>query len=107
MYILTYSGNWNNEINVDGFNLISNKNRTKIINCLTDYNDIIYISNGGDDEIEYENGKELLEEINFQKITNECEINTIKKYFGDSNDFGNNLLIDLSKLLQSYEISCY
>jgi len=101
MYILTYSGNWNNEISVDGFSLVNKRNKHRIVKCLENYNDTIYISNGGDDEIEYENGKELLEELSFVEITNNYEVNTIKKYFGDSNDFGNNLLIDINKLLLS------
>jgi len=106
MYILTYSGNWNNEISVDGFSLISKKNKHKIVNCLNNYNNTIYISNGGDEEIEYENGKELLEEMRFEKITDDCEIRTIKKYFGENNDFGNNLLIDINKLLSTNIINC-
>jgi len=106
MYILTYSGNWNNEINVDGFSLIDKKTKQRIVNCLNNFKDTIYISNGGDDEIEYDNGKELLEELNFEKITKESEINTIKKYFGEYNDFGNNLLIDIDKLLNLQNVNC-
>lgn len=97
MYLLTYSGNWNDEINVDGFIIIDNDKKNAIIELLENYDETIYISNGGDDEIEYDNGKELLEEITFERITKE-EIKIIKRYFGDFNDYGYNLLSNINKL---------
>jgi len=97
MYLLTYSGNWNDEINVDGFIIIDNNKKNNIIELLENYDETIYISNSGDDETEYENGKELLEEITFEKITKD-EIKIIERYFGDFNDYGYNLLSNIDKL---------
>jgi len=97
MYLLTYSGNWNDEINVDGFIIIDSDKKDSIIKLLENYDETIYISNGGDDETEYENGKELLEEITFEKITKD-EIKIIERYFGNFNDYGYNLLSNINKL---------
>lgn len=101
MYIITYTGNWNDEINVDGFAIISDKKKNRIVKLLTDYDNIIYINNGGDDEIEYENGKELLDEISFEKITRD-EISVITKFFGRNNDYGNNFLLNIDKISDEY-----
>ena len=105
MYILTYTGTWNNQINVDGFIIINKEKKKKIIKCLNDYDEIIYISNGGDDETEYENGKELLDELSFEKISNDFELKTIKKFFGEFNDYGHNVLLDIKKLFNREK--CY
>ena len=97
MYLLNYSGNWNDEINVDGFVIIDNNKKNLIFKFLNNYDDTIYINIGGDDEIEYENGKELIEEITFEKITKD-EIKNIDRFFGKFNDFGYNLLLNIDKL---------
>lgn len=96
MYLLTYTGNWNDEISVDGFIIINNEVKKKIIKLLKNYDENIYISND-DDDIEYDNGKDLLDEISFDQINKDEEL-TIKKYFGDFNDFGYNLLLNLDKI---------
>ena len=103
MYLLTYSGNWNDEINVDGFIIINNDKKKIIIELLENYDETIYIGNGGDDEIEYENGKELLEEISFERITKD-EIKVIDRYFGNFNDYGYNLLLNINKLSNDLNI---
>jgi len=97
MYLLSHTGNWNDEINVDGYIIIDDCNKDLIIQLLENYDDIVYINNGGDDEIEYDNGKELLDEIEFDKITpNECKV--IEKFFGKYNDYGYNLILNIDKL---------
>jgi len=103
MFLLTYTGNWNDEINVDGFVIIDNIKKNKIFKLLENYNDTIYVSNGGDDEIEYENGNELLDEITFEKITKE-EIKIIDRYFGNFNDYGYNFLLNINKLSNDLNI---
>jgi hypothetical protein len=95
MYILIYSGNWNEEIEVDGFVIINNKTKTKIEKLLKRYKETIYL-NFGEEELEYENGNELLDEISFLEI-NDDEIKTINKFFGRYNDFGYNLISILNK----------
>lgn len=103
MYLLSYSGNWNDEINVDGFVIIDDKKKKNIQRLLKNYEDIIYFNNGGDDEIEYENGIELLEEMSFDKITEE-ESEIIEKFFGKFNDYGYNLLLNIDKLDEEFDI---
>jgi len=101
MYLLMYSGNWDDEIIVDGFIIIDNNKKNSIINLLENYDETIYINNG-DDEIEYENGKELLDEISIEKITKE-EFKVIERFFGEFNDFGYNLLSNINKIDNNLE----
>lgn len=101
MYILNYSGNWNDEITVDGFVIIRKKDKAKIISSLENYDSKVYI-NIGDDELEYEDGKELLDEISFEPITPD-DAEVIEKYFGKFNDFGYNLLSNINKILNNEE----
>jgi len=96
MFLLTYSGNWNDEITVDGYVIINKKEKDIIIDSLKKYDSTVYI-NIGDDELEYDNGKELLEEISFEKIQEE-DVEIIEKYFGKFNDFGYNLLVNINEL---------
>jgi len=103
MYLLSYSGNWNDEINVDGFIIINNNLKNIIIDLLKNYDKTIYINNGGDDEIEYENGSELLDEITIDKITKD-EVSIINKFFGNFNDYGYNLLLNIDKLDENINI---
>jgi len=92
--ILFYSGNWNDEIDVDGF-VVLNKTETKYLTTfLRKFKEPISVSLGFGDDVEYENGKELLEEISFQEITSE-ESDVINKFFGSSNDFGDNLILSI------------
>lgn len=93
-YIMFYSGNWNDEIDVDGF-VIMNKTEMCYINSfLKKFKNTISISLGFGDDVEYENGKELLEELTFQEIDTK-EFETISKFFGSSNDFGDNLILSI------------
>lgn len=103
MHLLTYTGNWNDEINVDGFIILTDRKKNTIVRLLKNYNDIVYINNGGDDEIEYDNGSELLEEITIERITKN-EIDIVDKFFGKYNDFGYNLLLNIHKLDENLNI---
>jgi len=104
MYLLIYPGNWNDEISVDGFIIIDDQTKKKIVKLLKHYNDNIYISNGdSDDDTEYENGNELLDEITFDKI-DDNEIPVIDKFFGKFNDFGYNFLLNIDKLSDNVNI---
>ena len=65
------------------------------INCfLKRFKEPISISLGFGEDVEYENGKELLEEISFHEITPD-EYVAIHKFFGTSNDFGDNLILSI------------
>jgi hypothetical protein len=95
-YMMIYSGNWNEEIDVDGF-VIMNKTEMKYLTTfLRKFKTPISVSLGFGDYVEYENGKELMEEISFQEITPE-EFETINKFFGNSNDFGDNLILSIKE----------
>ena len=93
-FMMIYSGNWNDEIDVDGFVIMNRKDMLYVKNFLKKYKTPISISIGFGDYIEYENGKELLEEISFQEISS-TEYDTVVKFFGNSNDFGDNLFLSI------------
>jgi hypothetical protein len=96
IFVMFYSGNWNDEIDVDGFILLNKTQVKYVTGFLKNFKDPISISLGFGEDIEYENGKELLDEISFQEITiDECE--TIIKFFGNSNDFGDNLMLSIKQ----------
>lgn len=93
-----YSGNWNDEIDVDGFVIMNKKDVTYLSSFLKKYKNPISVSIGFGDYVEYDNGKELLEEISFQEITPE-EFCAVTKFFGKSNDFGDNLILSIKESL--------
>jgi hypothetical protein len=103
-YMMIYSGNWNDEIDVDGFVMMEKKQMSYMTKFLKEYKNPISISLGFDDYVEYDNGKELLEEISFQEITQE-EFETIKKFFGTSNDFGDNLVLSIKEATEKENIN--
>lgn len=102
-YIMIYSGNWNEEIDVDGFVMLNKKDVQYLTNFLKSYKDSISISLGSD-YVEYDNGDELLDEISFQEI-NSFEYNTINKFFGESNDFGDNLILSIKESVNKNGLS--
>lgn len=95
-YLLMYSGNWSDEIDVDGFVIVDLKLVFYMKKFLKDFNSSISVDIGFNETIEYENGNELLQEISFEKITNK-ESEIIEKFFGISNDFGLNLLMSIKQ----------
>lgn len=104
-YMMIYSGNWNEEIDVDGFVIMNKKEMTYLTSFLKKYKVPISVSLGfgENDYVDYENGKELLDEISFQEITNE-EYCCITKFFGASNDFGDNLILSIKSEAESRDI---
>ena len=92
--MMVYSGNWNEEIDVDGFVVMNKTELLYLTRFLRGYKTQISVSLGFGDYVEYDNGKELLEEISFQEIT-PAEFETINKFFGTSNDFGDNLILSI------------
>ena len=93
---MLYSGNWGDEIDVDGFVIIKSEFVSYIKKFLKSYNSTISVDVGFKEASEYENGNELLQEISFNRITNK-EADTIEKHFGISNDFGLNLLLSIKQ----------
>lgn len=94
--LMLYSGNWNDEIDVDGFVIMERSFVTYFKKFLKSFNYTISVDIGFNETVDYENGKELLQEISFATITNE-ESNIITKFFGQSNDFGDNLLLSIKR----------
>lgn len=92
--LMLYSGNWNDEIDVDGFVIMEKSFVSYIKKFLRNFDYTISIDIGFNETIDYDNGKDLLQEITFLTITNE-ESNIISKFFGKSNDFGDNLLLSI------------
>jgi hypothetical protein len=95
-YLLIYSGNWSDEIDVDGFIIVDSEFVCYVRKFLKNFNSSISVDIGFNETIEYENGNDLLQEISFEKITNK-ESETIEKFFGKSNDFGSNLLMAIKQ----------
>jgi hypothetical protein len=95
-YLLMYSGNWSDEIDVDGFVIVDLEFVSYVKKFLKDFNSSISVDIGFNETIEYENGNDLLQEISFEKITNK-ESEIIEKFFGKSNDFGLNLLMAIKQ----------
>lgn len=93
---MLYSGNWAEEIDVDGFVIMEKEYVSYMKKFLKDFNYTISVDIGFNEEVEYDNGRELLGEIEFIKITNK-DSEIIKKIFGVENDFGINLLTSIRK----------
>jgi (p)ppGpp synthase/HD superfamily hydrolase len=93
---MVYSGNWNEEIDVDGFVIMNKKETMYLSRFLKNFKTPISVSLGFGDYVEYDNGKELLEEISFQEIIPE-EYSAITKFFNTSNDFGDNLILSIKE----------
>ena len=93
-FIMMYSGNWNDEIDVDGFVIMNKSQSTYLKRFLKNFDSPISISLGFGDDVDYDNGRDLMDEISFQEITNE-EGDVIRKIFGNSNDFGDNLILSI------------
>jgi len=94
--LMLYSGNWNDEIDVDGF-VIMEQNFVTYMKCfLRKFNYTISVDIGFNETVDYENGKDLLQEISFERIT-EKESEIISRFFGSSNDFGDNLLLSIKQ----------
>jgi len=95
-YLMLYSGNWNDEIDVDGFVVMEKNYVSYMKKYLRNFNYTISVDIGFNETVDYDNGKDLLQEITFQSITDR-ETETISKFFGCSNDFGDNLLLSIKR----------
>lgn len=93
---MLYSGNWAEEIDVDGFVIMEKEYVSYMKKFLKDFNYTISVDIGFNEEVEYDNGRDLLGEIEFIKITNK-DSEIIEKIFGVENDFGINLLTSIKK----------
>jgi hypothetical protein len=94
--LILYSGNWNDEIDVDGFIIMEKDFVSYMKRFLKNFNYTISVDIGFNETVDYDNGKDLLQEITFLTITND-ESNIISKFFGKSNDFGDNLLLSIKR----------
>ena len=92
---MLYSGNWAEEIDVDGFVIMEKEYVSYMKKFLKDFNYTISVDIGFNEEVEYDNGRELLGEIEFIKITNK-DSEIIKKIFGVENLLENAKLLDKS-----------
>jgi hypothetical protein len=109
---MIYSGNWAEEIDVDGFVIMEGNFVSYMKKFLKDFNYSISVDIGFNETVEYDNGKDLLQEISFKKIT-KSESEIIIKYFGSYNDFGYNLLSSIKEssgmngnIVFDYKIEC-
>lgn len=91
--LVQWDSNWADEMDVSGFVIIVQKEATELKKKLREKKQAFELCIGTNEEIEYENGKELLDELTFTKLKPE-EAATLEKHLGDCYGFTNFLDID-------------
>jgi len=91
--LLEWDGNWADEMDVSGFAVMEKKDWNKYKKFLSNHDKEFTFYIGTNEEIEYENGKELLSEISVTPITDEqCKV--IEDLFGGCYGFTHFLEVD-------------
>lgn len=91
--LLTWDGNWADEMDISGFAIVSESRWLKHKSDLENKTNRFYFYVGTNEEIEYSNGKELLREIEVKYVT-EDEAKVVNKLFGGEFGFTHFLEID-------------
>jgi len=83
-FLVKWEGNWADEADFIGFTTMNEENWIQYKNRLEKHEESFEFSVGTNEEVEYENGKELLRDIRITEINeNECDvINKIFGYYG-------------------------
>lgn len=98
--LLTWDSNWADEMDISGFAVVSESFWLNLKSDLENKTSSFYFYIGTNEELEYENGKELLSEIEVKYLT-EDEAGVVKKLFGGEFGFTHFL-----KLMRMTKISC-
>jgi len=81
--LVSWDTNWADEMDISGWSIMTEKEATEFKEKLKNIKSWFTICVGTNEDIEYASGKDLLDELEFKKITEEEE-KIIKKFFGDS-----------------------
>lgn len=83
-YLVTLNLNWNDEMDIFGYSFMDESEVKRFKKLLKSKNDMFSFSIGTNEEIDFENGEECLEYLDFMKIKDDEEYNILQKYFGDN-----------------------
>lgn len=84
--LVQWDSNWADEMDVTGFVIITQKEASELKKKLREKKQSFDLYIGTNEEIEYENGKELLDQLTFTKLKPE-EAATLEKHLGDCYGF--------------------
>jgi len=84
--LLQWDGNWADEMDIEGFSIMDKQEWTEYKKYLTNRKSEFTFYIGTNEEIEYSNGRELLNEITVTEITDK-EAATVEKLFGGEGGF--------------------
>lgn len=83
--IITWDSNWADEMDISGFSIVSDQEAKDLKKKLNERKTSFTICVGTNEDIDYDNGSDLLSELSFKKISDE-DAKIIRKYVGD--EFG-------------------
>ena len=97
-YLVTASPNWADEFDFNEFMVMSGEDLKNFTEKLSKYEDSIEWYFGTNEEMSYSNGAEMLEEITWEKISDE-EGDILDKLFGGSFDGGCGFFSNASEII--------
>lgn len=83
-YLVTLNLNWADEMDVFGYSFMDESEVKRFKKLLKSKDDMFSFSIGTNQDIDFENGEECLEYLDFMKIKDDEEYNILQKYFGDN-----------------------
>lgn len=99
-YILVkWDSNWADEMDVEGFAMLEKSEADKLKKTLKNFKREFTVCIGTNEEIDYEKGSDMLDELEFKKISEE-EYKTVKKLFGTS---GGHDFVDIVSELETMD----
>ena len=81
--LVKWDSNWADEMDVEGFAILEKADADRLKKTLKNFKRQFTICIGTNEEIDYEQGSDMLDELEFKKISEE-EYKTVKKLFGTS-----------------------
>ena len=81
MKLCIFEGNWADEMDISGFKIMSDEEWTEYQKAFNKYDDTIYYCIGTNEEMEYENGPEVLNDIRTVVDISETEEKFLKTSF--------------------------
>lgn len=83
-YLVTINFNWNDEMDIFGYSFMEEDEVNRLKKLLKSKDDMFTFNIGTNEDMEFENGEECLECIDFMKIKNEDEYKVLQKYLGSN-----------------------
>jgi hypothetical protein len=90
--LITWNSNWADEMDISGFVITNKKEADNLKKKLQDKKDEFEIYVGSNEEISYSNGRELLSELSFKKIS-DSESEVISNLIGG--EYGHTEFFDI------------